>query len=81
VKISNKDGFLTIAVADNGLGFDPSKAKKDSHGLVNIRQRAQLIGADVEWKKPRDFETGTEIRIRIATDKAGKGIKNDDTDS
>jgi signal transduction histidine kinase len=81
VKISNKDGFLTIAVADNGQGFDPSKAKKDSHGLVNIRQRAQLIGAEVEWRKPKIFPSGTEIRIRIATDRQQKGSRNDDINS
>ena len=27
---------------------------------------AQLIGAQVEWKKPTKFANGTEIRVKIA---------------
>lgn len=65
VKISNNAGYLVISVIDNGRGFDPSMAKKDSHGLVNIRQRAQLIGAEVQWRKPKVFSSGTEVTIKF----------------
>ena len=58
-------GDLEIRVADNGKGIDPRLARKDSHGLLNVRQRAQLIGAQVEWKKPDDFDSGTEVKLRI----------------
>jgi signal transduction histidine kinase len=64
--IEQVDDKLVISVADDGRGIDPALIKRDSHGLLNIRQRAQLIGAQVEWRRPRDFTTGTEVRLKIA---------------
>lgn len=65
LSIGQKDDNLLISVADNGKGIDPKAIRRDSHGLVNIRQRAQLIGAQVEWKKPEKFPTGTEVNLKI----------------
>lgn len=64
--INRDDSHLVIAVADNGLGIDPSLMKRDSHGILNIRQRAQLIDAHVEWRRPQRFRSGTEVRLIIA---------------
>ncbi len=38
----------TIAVTDNGRGFDPSSATDDRYGLVGMKERAQLIGAEFD---------------------------------
>lgn len=65
LSIAEKKGDLIIAVTDNGKGIDARMIRRDSHGLVNIRQRAQLIGAQVEWRKPEKFANGTELRVRI----------------
>jgi signal transduction histidine kinase len=40
---------LTLAVWDDGRGFDPARAGR-GHGLANIRQRAELIGAVAAWE-------------------------------
>jgi len=67
-----QDESLHIDIIDNGRGMDHVQVKinsKNSHGLVNIRQRAQLIGAQVEWKKPKDYETGTQVSLSITTSK------------
>ncbi len=56
---------LHITIKDNGRGINPKEIKPDSHGLVNIRQRAQLIGATVDWHKPLEFATGTEVALTI----------------
>lgn len=56
---------LEISIIDNGQGINPKAVRPDSHGLTNIKHRAQLIGAHVEWRKPRKFETGTEIKLTI----------------
>ena len=64
--IGQSNGDLLISVIDNGKGIDAKAIRKDSHGLLNIRQRAQLIGAQVEWRKPTKFANGTEIRVKIA---------------
>ena len=63
VKIQTHDGSLEISIADDGRGINPKAIRKDSHGLLNIKHRAQLIGATVEWRKPHSFETGTEMRV------------------
>lgn len=68
--IRTDDGNLVISVADNGKGIDPRLIKRDSHGLINIRQRAQLIGAFVEWRKPEEFSSGTELRLEIRAEKS-----------
>jgi signal transduction histidine kinase len=64
--IKAQDDHLNIEIVDNGKGIDPSKIRKDSHGLINIRQRAQLIGAQVEWSKPAEFDSGTKVTISIS---------------
>ncbi len=56
---------LVITIIDNGKGIDFNSIRKDAHGLVNIRQRAQLIGANVEWRKPEGFDTGTQVSLSI----------------
>jgi signal transduction histidine kinase len=65
VSIGKTEHNLIISVADNGKGIDTRAIRRDSHGLLNIRQRAQLIGAQVEWKKPEKYATGTELRLKI----------------
>jgi len=70
---------LIICVADNGKGIDTRAIRRDSHGLLNIRQRAQLIGAQVEWKKPEKFATGTELRLKISIEQDRTGEGNEHT--
>ncbi len=65
VRISHRGAHLSISVSDNGLGFNPKQIKKDSHGLVNIKQRAQLIGAQIVWRQPNIYASGTELIVRI----------------
>jgi signal transduction histidine kinase/ligand-binding sensor domain-containing protein len=41
-----------LAIDDDGRGFDRSDAKKSSgRGVANIRARASMIDAEVEWSK------------------------------
>jgi signal transduction histidine kinase len=68
---------VQIIIKDNGRGINPKAIKPESHGLVNIRQRAQLIGATVEWRKPLEFATGTEVALSIIVPgehKEGTGV-------
>jgi signal transduction histidine kinase len=81
LSIGEKNGSLIISVADNGKGIDRKLIRKDSHGLLNIRQRAQLINAQVEWRKPEKFNTGTELRLKIAIETEHTGEGHEHTDS
>lgn len=40
---------LAIKLQDNGRGFDVNKLAKKGRGLTNIRSRASLIEANVQW--------------------------------
>ncbi|AVI51289.1 histidine kinase [Pukyongia salina] len=49
VNVEFKDGVLKIEASDNGIGFDSEMKNADAGiGLMNIKNRATLIGADVE---------------------------------
>jgi signal transduction histidine kinase len=65
VYISARGNSLILSVVDDGKGIPPGAAKGQSHGILNIRQRAQLIGARVEWRKPSKYSSGTELRIEL----------------
>jgi signal transduction histidine kinase len=57
------DRTLVITLDDDGRGFDAESAHQ-GRGLSNIRSRASLIGAQVEWRR-RD-EGGTRFTLRKA---------------
>lgn len=59
--ISKEEDSLKIVVVDNGKGIDPKAIRPDSHGLLNIRHRAALIGASVNWLRPHNYRNGTEF--------------------
>ena len=49
------DKQLVITIADDGNEFDPEATKK-GRGLTNIKARASLIEADVQWQKRGDVK-------------------------
>ena len=51
------DGGLELTVTDNGRGFDPATAATIGHqGLVNMRERAEGIGATMTIDSARPPE-------------------------
>lgn len=48
---------LIVNVEDNGVGMD-SAANGTGHGCANMAERAQLLGATVQWRAAR-FSSGT----------------------
>jgi len=60
-----------LAIEDDGRGFDRSEAKKKpGRGVANIRARASMIDAEVEWSKRAGG--GTVFRLI----KQGAGIRS-----
>jgi signal transduction histidine kinase len=55
-------GSIEIAVADDGVGFEPSLAR-EGFGLVGMRERAALLGGTLEVTSTRG--SGTEVRAEI----------------
>lgn len=56
-------GQYLLEVCDNGRGFDPGQAKRDSFGLVGIRERALKLGGTVEIDSGPG--QGTRLRVRF----------------
>jgi two-component system nitrate/nitrite sensor histidine kinase NarX len=57
-------GALVIEVRDDGAGFDPAQADVDSrYGLLGIRERASMIGAEIELESHPGG--GTALRLHI----------------
>jgi signal transduction histidine kinase/sugar lactone lactonase YvrE len=50
---TEKANDLVIEICDDGVGFDGARTNKTGHGIANIRSRANLIGARVEWSNAR----------------------------
>ena len=64
VKTSD-DGAFLLTIEDDGRDFEPQDGKrKQGRGLANIRARASLIEAEVNWK--RRAGGGTEFTLHKA---------------
>jgi len=63
-----QDKVFELAIEDDGRGFDRSEKKSPGRGVANIRARASMIDADVEWS--RRSRGGTVFRLN----KRGAGI-------
>lgn len=55
---------LLVSVEDNGIGMQLTE-NLTSHGCANITERAQLIGATVQWRTAR-FATGTCFELTLS---------------
>ncbi len=50
VELSQAAGEATVLVLDDGVGFDVERAiSRQGFGLESMQQRAQLIGARIDW--------------------------------
>jgi ligand-binding sensor domain-containing protein/signal transduction histidine kinase len=52
---------VCLEICDNGLGFEVSSVPPDHFGLMNIRERAQAIGADLTVTS----QVGQGTRVRV----------------
>lgn len=65
--VLNKDATdCALSMRDNGTGFDTSKKKKGSFGLVGMQERALMHGGTVSIESRAGG--GTEIVVRIPVD-------------
>ncbi|WP_405563003.1 sensor histidine kinase [Polaribacter sp. Asnod6-C07] len=55
---------LLIIAKDNGVGFS-SEVKKDGIGLINIKNRANLIGAEALFTSEKNKGTSLEINYKL----------------
>jgi PAS domain S-box-containing protein len=60
VSLTQQDGYLTLRVIDDGVGFDPASAPDLGHvGLLEMRERMRAVGGELRISSAR--EQGTTI--------------------
>ena len=62
VRMAPYEGMLVVTIRDNGVGFDLQKVEREydqggSMGLVNMRERAELLGGRLEIESRPGFGT------------------------
>jgi two-component system, chemotaxis family, CheB/CheR fusion protein len=62
VLLELRDGSLTLIIEDDGVGFDPDENRERGIGLLGMRERAGLIGADFQLESA--LGEGTSIYVR-----------------
>jgi len=76
ISVSSADGWVRLAVEDNGVGFEVEEAlvRKDSFGLSGMRERVALLGGKFEVQSyPRN---GPGIRnVTSGRGKKGRGTR------
>jgi len=72
ISVSSADGWVRLAVEDNGVGFkvEEALARKDSFGLSGMRERVALLGGRFEIKSyPQNGNASADRRSK------GRGTK------
>ena len=67
VVFERRDGHAVLIVEDNGKGYD-SEDQTDGRGmgLINMRERAALIGGTVEIESQSGEGTTVFVRVPVA---------------
>ena len=66
VSIDLGDGAVALRVRDDGRGFSPEDPRKPgSYGLMGLRERAYLLGGEVNIASGPDLGTTIEVRIPL----------------
>ncbi|MDO1446508.1 two-component regulator propeller domain-containing protein [Rhodocytophaga aerolata] len=64
VVATSTEGLLSIAIKDNGCGYEPDKLKKKGNGLENMQARAKKINGSITvHSKPG---LGTEVILQVS---------------
>lgn len=63
VRAAVAGGLLVVEIRDNGRGFDPATTAKSAYGLAGMRERATLIGGDLQVESAP--QRGTCVRLTI----------------
>ena len=65
ITLERNEANYLLEVRDNGRGFDPTVRKEKSFGLVSIRERALMLGGEVEISSEPGRSTAIRVHIPI----------------
>ena len=68
ITLTERDGYLTVTVLDDGLGFDAANInnnyeQRGSYGMINMKERAEVAGGTLNIKSAPG--AGTEIQVTV----------------
>ncbi|HVK59146.1 MAG TPA: sensor histidine kinase, partial [Candidatus Kapabacteria bacterium] len=66
-EMSARDGALEIIIADDGIGFDPSRNSGKGDGLENLQNRLKRFSGWIRWESSAN--AGTAVRIGLPIDR------------
>ena len=66
VVIERRGDDFVLSVEDNGSGFNAETAQSGGRGLNNMRERARIINAQINWS-PSRFSSGTRFELSYST--------------
>jgi PAS domain S-box-containing protein len=53
VSLVFEDGFVSLSIRDNGIGFDTEARYEGSYGLMGMRERVRLLGGTLDIRSER----------------------------
>lgn len=74
IDLYNRESHILVVIQDNGLGFDPARISQSGtgSGLINIKERVELLGGSIQIES--QLNEGTEIIIEIPLKQSEKNI-------
>jgi signal transduction histidine kinase len=63
VNLLTDGNYIKLQIKDNGVGFNPSRVRKEHLGLRGMRERIEMLGGTFEIKSGEKL--GTEIDISL----------------
>jgi signal transduction histidine kinase len=76
VEVTENVREVTVAVRDNGTGFDPDK-RSGGFGIVGMRERAELAGGRLVIDSTAG--QGTTVRVVLPAERADTGTRSETT--
>jgi signal transduction histidine kinase len=64
IRIGQESGWLKLSLADDGIGFEPEKARR-GHGLASMRQRAEQAGGWLTVESAPGSGSRLEVSIPV----------------
>jgi signal transduction histidine kinase len=58
---------VRLSIEDDGRGFDASRVPGDRHGLVGMRERAQMLGGALEVRSSPGGSTRVQASVPLET--------------
>lgn len=68
VRLGYTEGAVALSVKDDGRGFDPAATRKNSFGLLGLRERAHLLGGEVRIDSAAGQGTTITVRVPLAAE-------------